>query len=331
MELAWRKPILFIILLIVVVYVGYNSTNLFRSTTSNLNQINERSCDLNADLTKNNYYNCDINNDCTDDEKKKWDKAKEYLGNLDCSNSNNDNSCSCIQNIIWNLKNPNIDNVVGSSNVKDCSVSVCSKNEKQVYTNEIKKAKSSVNNFLSSNFYKSHKNKFEAYAKDKNIDVGVLYAIIIKEGGYDKSFKNTVRFECHKFNAKSSEKVPCTIGDGGFSRVKSETNYNAYLRAKKINPKLAFESSSFGFAQIMGFNYNNMGLSIGYDKGLVDLSFDKEFNYFTKFLETRGIITDIKNKNWVKIAEKYNGGNYKANNYDLALNSNYNDLKVELA
>jgi len=70
----------------------------------------------------------------------------------------------------------------------------------------------------------------------------------IEAGPYQE---DAFRFECHKFNEKSSTQVPCTLGPSGYSVTRSETNYDAFLVAYRINPTIACEISSWGAFQVL--------------------------------------------------------------------------------
>lgn len=206
---------------------------------------------------------------------------------------------------------------------------VIKKHPKYVSNNPLTEedAETKISVFKSNNFFNFYNSKFEKHADKHGYDVNLVYAILIKEEGY-KTY-DSVRFECHLFNKKSSKKVPCTIEKGSsFSRVPSETNVSAYLYAQYIDKELAFKSSSFGFAQMMGYNileYGNVDLI-----ELVDLSFVENQDYmidtFFTFLEKNYFITNLKEKDFPKIAEKYNGENYVENNYDVDLEIIYNSL-----
>jgi hypothetical protein len=171
-------------------------------------------------------------------------------------------------------------------------------------TDEQKLAK--VEKFKSSSFYSSNKNQFETYADSK-------------------SFEKAIRFECHKFNAENSgfDDVPCTLKDGeSFSRVYKETNYAAFLKAYNDNSLVAFKSSSYGFAQMLGENIVRFEGSENADELLEKVKINSnQIKYFFKFLEENGIISDMQNDNYQQIAKKYNGPKYAQNNYD-------NDLKT---
>jgi len=93
------------------------------------------------------------------------------------------------------------------------------------------------------------------------------------------------------------------------------------------NPKVkeaALAAASWGSFQIMGFH----ALSLGYAsvQDFVDKMYIHEREHlkaFGNFLEVNNIMTSLRNKNWAKVAEKYNGAGYKANKYDVKLKKAY--------
>ena len=97
--------------------------------------------------------------------------------------------------------------------------------------------------------------------------------------------------------------------------------------AIKNDPKVkeaALASASWGCFQIMGYH----AISLGYAS--VQVFVDKMYlherehlNAFGKFLEVNKIITYLQNKNWPKVAEKYNGPDYRVNKYDEKLKKAY--------
>lgn len=246
--------------------------------------------------------NCDDKNiECNDNEKKKWDSLVEYSKECDILDKEG--------------------NKIECDTLQKKTLELLKINNFEFKSEFIKKA-------IEDPFFQRNKEKFETYAKEKGIDVNLLYSIIIKENAYNKKFEESVRFECHKFNAKSDIDLKCTLKNGkSFSTEPSETNYQAYLNAKKINPELAFQTSSFGFAQIMGSNYINLGLNIDYEEGLEKLKDENlQIEYFFKFLEKNNLIDNLKDKNWQKIAENYNGKFYAQNNYDIDLKKIYENI-----
>ena len=97
--------------------------------------------------------------------------------------------------------------------------------------------------------------------------------------------------------------------------------------AIKSDPKIkeaALASASWGSFQIMGYH----AVSLGYPtvQNFVDKMYLHEREHlkaFGKFLETNKIMTDLRNRNWAKVAQKYNGASYKLNKYDQKLQKAY--------
>ena len=122
-----------------------------------------------------------------------------------------------------------------------------------------------------------------------------------------------VRFEPHKFNKKSQLKMPFTDGGKGFSKIKSETNWNAFCTALKIDRELAIASTSFGMFQIMGFNWKTAGAKSLEDFFKGNYSEDKQLEYFSNFVGShagrRKILerSEITLADCVAFAKSYNG------------------------
>lgn len=100
--------------------------------------------------------------------------------------------------------------------------------------------------------------------------------------------------------------------------------YDRLEKAKQINVSAALASASYGFPQIMGFNYQTCGFSNV-------TSFVNEFYKgqkqqllaFVKFIKGSGLAKHLIDKNWDSFARGYNGPEYKKNNYDVKLKTAY--------
>lgn len=97
--------------------------------------------------------------------------------------------------------------------------------------------------------------------------------------------------------------------------------------AINANPKVkeaALSSASWGSFQIMGYHAKSLGYSsIQNFVDKMNIHEREHLAAFGKFLEVNNIMTYLKNKNWAKFAEKYNGTGYKANKYDEKLRKAY--------
>ncbi|MEW7290314.1 N-acetylmuramidase domain-containing protein [Aquimarina sp. 2304DJ70-9] len=91
----------------------------------------------------------------------------------------------------------------------------------------------------------------------------------------------------------------------------------------------AHSSASWGSFQIMGFHYKHLGYS-SIDQ-FVSVMYEHEREHlkaFGKFIEKtsfkgKKLIDWIKEKNWARFAEGYNGPGYKKNKYDTKLKNAY--------
>lgn len=103
-----------------------------------------------------------------------------------------------------------------------------------------------------------------------------------------------------------------------------EAEYERLERALMIDRVSALSSVSVGLFQIMGFNYSLCGCSSveEYWKG----SCESELNqvlYFCEFIKGSGLLSKLRNKDWVGFAKGYNGPGYRQNKYDEKLERAY--------
>ncbi len=91
----------------------------------------------------------------------------------------------------------------------------------------------------------------------------------------------------------------------------------------------AYSSASWGSFQIMGFHYKNLGYNSVDDFVSAMHRHEREhLKAFGKFISAtsfkgKKLIDWIKEKNWAKFAEGYNGPGYKKNKYDTKLKKAY--------
>ena len=96
--------------------------------------------------------------------------------------------------------------------------------------------------------------------------------------------------------------------------------YDRLARAKAINEEAALKSASWGMFQIMGFN---AGVS-GFDQvtdfvSSMSESEERQLDAFFAFLHHENIFKYLKNKDWAGFARRYNGSQFKKNQYDSKL------------
>ena len=91
----------------------------------------------------------------------------------------------------------------------------------------------------------------------------------------------------------------------------------------------AYSSASWGAFQIMGFHYKHLGYaSIDQFVAAMHEHEREHLKAFGRFIEKtsfkgKTLLNWIKEKNWARFAEGYNGPGYKRNKYDTKLNNAY--------
>lgn len=99
--------------------------------------------------------------------------------------------------------------------------------------------------------------------------------------------------------------------------------------AKKIDNDSAIKSCSWGKFQVMGKYYNYLYESPAEMEEAMNMCEVQHFAYFKVYLKDvvgSAIITAMKNKNWAKIAELYNGPDYAVKKYHINMDKEYNKL-----
>ncbi|GGX24116.1 N-acetylmuramidase domain-containing protein [Aquimarina muelleri] len=114
-------------------------------------------------------------------------------------------------------------------------------------------------------------------------------------------------------------------GSGEYDRLEKATK----ISSDKAFKEAAYCSASWGSFQIMGYHYSTLGYpSID---NFVSKMYEHErehLNAFGKFIKTtsfkgKKLIDWVKEKNWERFAEGYNGPAYKKNKYDSKLKNAY--------
>lgn len=91
--------------------------------------------------------------------------------------------------------------------------------------------------------------------------------------------------------------------------------------AKQIHINSAIESTSWGLFQIMGFHWETLGYRSAVDFELqMNESEQMQLDAFVRFVDANPKIHDaLKTQNWPEFARRYNGPQYKRNQYDVKL------------
>ena len=188
--------------------------------------------------------------------------------------------------------------------------------------------------------------KIQSEAKRLGVEVAALRAILEKESsgsGFNADGTPKILYERHIMYRRLSQNCGINIaqlyhstkpelvhprgyGAGGYGKYSEQPK--KLEAAAKIDRTSALESCSWGIAQIMGYHWKLCGFkSI---QGFVNAMYkseDAQFEVFVKFLEGAGIVPYLKKLDWAGVALRYNGKNYKQNNYDKDLAKYYKKFK----
>ncbi|QGF21054.1 endolysin muramidase [Pectobacterium phage MA12] len=94
--------------------------------------------------------------------------------------------------------------------------------------------------------------------------------------------------------------------------------------AVEIDRRSALESSSWGAYQVMGYHWKACGYASIQEFVNAQYSDAGQLDTLVRFLLANpGILKAIRQKNWARAAELYNGSGYKANKYDTKLAAAY--------
>lgn len=106
--------------------------------------------------------------------------------------------------------------------------------------------------------------------------------------------------------------------------------YDRYDEARKINPECAMLATSWGFPQIMGFNYQSCGCqTVTEFVGKMRESEESQMELWYHFLYNQKLIPILKEHDWETFTRKYNGPG-QVNVYSQKLMNTYNNLKDKL-
>lgn len=109
-------------------------------------------------------------------------------------------------------------------------------------------------------------------------------------------------------------------GTGEYERLEKAASLSPLKEVKDA----AHCSASWGAFQIMGYHYSRLGYeSIENFVSKMTEHEREHLKAFGKFLEVHNLIRYLKDRNWEKFAEGYNGKGYKANRYDEKLKAAY--------
>lgn len=182
------------------------------------------------------------------------------------------------------------------------------------------------------------------FAKKHGLEYNAVYAITMVESGGGTFYGNghpIVCFEGHKF--LEYYKTVLHYKESDIEKLKKENpdlfypysdrknhphGASIFSTAYAFNSDAAIWATGFGFGQVQGFNYKSGGFKSLDEFYKAQFTFEGQVTAFIGFLEdNKHLIKAIKNKNWAKFAEGYNGPSYKDTNYDVKMKTEYEKLQ----
>lgn len=161
------------------------------------------------------------------------------------------------------------------------------------------------------------------------------------KGGFNANGTPKILFERHKFwqaltkldwITKRNEmylKYPdiCNPDAGGYN---DRPQYEKLEIAATLNWDAAHESASWGFGQVMGFNWK----SLGYDsvRDFVTLMYASEgyqLDAVCRYIKVNKLDDALRRKDWAAFALGYNGKKYRINKYDTKMATAHAQAKRE--
>jgi peptidoglycan hydrolase-like protein with peptidoglycan-binding domain len=142
-----------------------------------------------------------------------------------------------------------------------------------------------------------------------------------------------IRIEGHYFDKRLSGQKRAAAREQGLAspRKGGVTNpdrmadrYAKLDRMKAINAGAAVESCSWGLGQVMGAHWASLGYASV--QALMDEAVDSvigQINLMGRFIGQNGLSEELRRKDWSEFARRYNGKDYRKNNYDVNMASAY--------
>ena len=174
-------------------------------------------------------------------------------------------------------------------------------------------------------------------AERLNCSVAAIKAVAEVESrgdGFDAQDRPKILFERHKFakytNGKYTNSHPHISNwkPGGYGKTSEQ--YDRFTQAFMLDPTAAMLSTSWGKFQIMGFNFAICGF-----KNVDDFVFamqeseSRHLEAFVSYITHNNLDDELRNLNWAEFARRYNGIDYKKNNYDVKMAEAYKKFKRE--
>jgi hypothetical protein len=165
-------------------------------------------------------------------------------------------------------------------------------------------------------------------ATTTGVGMPALWAVMTVETkgcGFLADRRPQILFERHIFHRRTGGRFDNKAPDlsaptsGGYGTA-GASQYDRLERAIDLDRNAALESTSWGLGQIMGFNAAQAGYFAvePFVTAMCD-SEDAQFDGMMAFIKANQLSEYLRQGDWANFAARYNGRDYKKNNYDAKL------------
>lgn len=168
-------------------------------------------------------------------------------------------------------------------------------------------------------------------AKLLNCEVACIKSVSEVESRGDGFLQNgepTILFERHIFSKRTGRKFDAQYPNisnkkaGGYGKTSEQ--HGRLQQAATLDRNAALMSASWGKFQIMGFNFTYAGFNKLQDFITAMYKGEREqLMAFVNYIIATQLDDELRSKNWGEFARRYNGPDYKKNEYDIKLAKAY--------
>jgi hypothetical protein len=157
-----------------------------------------------------------------------------------------------------------------------------------------------------------------------------------KRDAFDEHGFPTILFERHKFykyakNRKALAKTHpdiCNAKPGGYGKYAEQKP--KFDRAFALDQEAAMMACSWGMFQVMGFNWKDLGYeSVGEFVNQMKSGEPAQLEAFVRYVEANHLADELRSHDWNTFALRYNGEDYRKNNYHIKLPAAYKEFKKQ--
>lgn len=189
---------------------------------------------------------------------------------------------------------------------------------------------------------------FEKVADELKVEVSAIMAVAKVEAGGRKGFASDsrpiIRYELHIFHKMTGgiyykthpHLSQPTFKAGNQFHTGKQIDEWRFIHAAMLLRDIgyrrryseAWQSTSWGMFQIMGFNFKDVGWN-SIEDFVSDMFKSEEYHLkaFVGFCKKNKLVDYIRNRDWKNFAYYYNGPSYKVNKYDEKMAAAYKSIK----